>query len=331
MNAVIWSTTAARHPVRAGSGTPGGGSATTPQPSAASSASRSGAPGGGFTNASGTIATRRERASPRTDGLLSVQGRLEPHELPALVVVEQVLADPDCPHTGGVRAEQLEQRLHEQTAARRHRVVLLARLVGPAAPLRARRRELDAHAGTAVDAQDHDPAPGRQVGPHLAGERRRQPPAVRAVRRRVVLLADRPEAARAAEGELGAGQLPERGAVPAQQLEPGHEDARATGALVDLRVGIQQAVGQVDDGAHPRTRTILPTCCRSSMNAWAAAASRSGKRRATGTAIRPSSAIARASRISSGVATRKPRIRWPRRKSSTMSSGTTSPAWAPQV
>ena len=37
------------------------------------------------------------------------------------------------------------------------------------------------------------------------------------------------------------------------------------------------------------------------------------------------------SRIPSGVARRKPRMRWPWRNSSTMSSGTTSPACAPQV
>ena len=227
--------------------------------------------------------------------------------------------------------QQPQQRLGEQPRAGRDRVVLVARLVGSAAPLVAGRRHLDAHRGAAVDADDQHAAPRRQVDADLVRDRPRQALAVRAEGRRVVLLAHRPEPACAGERQLGARHLADRAAVLAQHLDDGRVDPGATGALVHLGVRVEQAVGQVADavtaaparscrraGARPCRRAPRPPPQRER----AVDRHRDPARRA------PSAA---ASRISSGVATRKPRIRWPWRNSSTMSSGTTSPACAPHV
>src|SRR5690349_4123011 len=141
-------------------GSPCCGSATTPQPVAASSASRSAAPGAGFRYASGTTATRRERPSPRIGPALPRHDPSQPGQLALLVVVEQILADADRADGRDGLAEQPEQRLGEEAGTRRHRVVLVARLVGPASPALVGGGQLDAHAGAAVDADDDDPRAG---------------------------------------------------------------------------------------------------------------------------------------------------------------------------
>src|SRR6478672_8587417 len=113
-------------------GSPAGGSTTRPQPASVSGVRRSAPPAGGFSTESGTTATRRERRSPRT-GVL--HGRRQLGQLRRLVVVEQVLSDPDHPRSSRVVCQQTQQRLREQPRSWRDRVVLVARLVRPATPV----------------------------------------------------------------------------------------------------------------------------------------------------------------------------------------------------
>src|SRR6185436_11475885 len=326
MKVTTWSTIASIQASRATGTSPGGPSATTPQPWSAKALRWSVLPSAGLTTESGTTRIRRPRPSPRIGDHLPQLGHLQ-----LLVVVEQVLADADHANPRRVLGEHDQQDLGEQPRSRAHRVVLVERLVGPATPLVAGRRQLDAHRRAAVDADNDNAIALLQVGPDLRGQGGGQPLAVRSEGAGVVLLAHGPEAAGAPERQLGARHLADHGAALAQHPDHRRPDARAAGALVDLGVGVEQAVRQVADRPHAATSTILPTWRRSSMYACAAAVSLSGNVRSTGTVILPSSAISSASRISSGVATRKPRIRWPCRNSSMMSSGTTSPACAPQV
>src|SRR5438094_167974 len=90
------------------SDSPAGGSAITPQPSSASCSRRSSSPAGWLRTLSGTIATRRERASPCTAHLRPGHHSLHLLELGRLVVVEQVLPDADHPHPCDTLAEQFE-------------------------------------------------------------------------------------------------------------------------------------------------------------------------------------------------------------------------------
>src|SRR5437764_3650618 len=163
--------------------------ATMPQPSSTNAESGSARPGVPFTTSSGTTAMRRERASPCTAA--SPAGRQHPPELrqlALLVVVEQILADPDDPNRGPIGVEQAQQRLGEDPRAGSDRVVLVARLVRPTAPLLARGCQLDAHARAAVDADHHDPMAGRQIGPDLRSDGGSELAAMRPEGRGVVLL-----------------------------------------------------------------------------------------------------------------------------------------------
>src|SRR6478752_33945 len=135
MKVTPWSTIASIQASRATGTSPGGPSATTPQPSSAKALRWSVLPSAGLTTESGTTRIRRERPSPRIGDHLPELGHL-----PLLVVVQQILADADDPDPRRVLGEHDQQELGEQPRARANRVVLVERLVRPAAPVVAGRR-----------------------------------------------------------------------------------------------------------------------------------------------------------------------------------------------
>src|SRR4029450_10865635 len=152
------STTMSTQTARADLSTSAGVSAITPQPSAASVDSWSGAPSGGLTTESGTTITRRPRASPRN--VVSAwrgQRQVELGDFALLVVVEEILADPDGADASDVIRKQPEEYLGEETRPRHDGIVLVPGLVRPPTPCFARGGKFDTHRGADVDPGDPGP------------------------------------------------------------------------------------------------------------------------------------------------------------------------------